>query len=245
MRVVLLFLFSILLADAAEVVPRGRYRMEFEAQATGRLYPEDWSLIGVKADYPEVRLRFRNAAGKVIPAGRVSNRFRIFDPGIVSGSLEFYAPPGAVKAELAGYRAEIRKTHLVPVTDKDSLHIPLHPHCPAILARVQISRLPDGSSLYDAGSGVVDGAPVPVEPGQQLRLTVDGARSDRRSGLVIRTDFYLADGKTFLRRNVEPLRISGSRKCFTYDFTVPPEADWLRIWMMWGVVYDYRIEKIK
>ncbi len=245
MRMILLFLFFMLFAEGAEVVPRGRYRMEFEVRATGRIYPEDWSLTGVKADYPEVRLHFRNAEGKVIPAGRVSNRFRIFDTGVVSGALEFYAPPGAVKVELAGYRAKIRKMRLVSVTEKDSLHIPLNPYSPAILANVQISRLRDGSSLYDAGFGVVDGDPIPVEPGQQLRLTVSGARGDRKDGLVIRTNFFLADGKTFLRRNVEPLRISGDRKCFTYDFSMPPRAGWLRIWMMWGIVYDYRIEKIK
>ena len=245
MRVISLFLFFMLLADAAEVVPRGRYRMEFEARATGRIYPEDWSLTGVKADYPEVRLRFRNADGKVISTGRVSNCFRIFDTAVVSGALEFYAPPGAVKAELAGYKTKIRKTHIVPVTKKNSLHIPLNPYCPVILANVQVSRLRDGSSLYDAGSGVVDGDPIPVEPGQQLRLTVSGARGDRKDGLVIRTNFFLADGKTFLGRNVEPLRISGDRRCFTYDFSVPPKAGWLRIWMMWGIVYDYRIEKIK
>ena len=43
MRMILLFLFFMLFAEGAEVVPRGRYRMEFEVRATGRIYPEDWS----------------------------------------------------------------------------------------------------------------------------------------------------------------------------------------------------------
>lgn len=243
---ILLSALSVFPVSGAEVVPRGRYRFEFEAQASGRICPADWSMLGVKADYPEVELLFRNAAGKRISAGRISSRFRIFHSGPVSGTLEFYAPSGAVCAELAGRGAKILRERLVPAGNPEStIHIPLRMERPMILPNVEISRLGTGSFLYDASAGAIDGDPIPVEPGERLRLTVDGASGSRREGLVIRTSFFLPDGRTFLKRNAEPLRISGKRKQFVYEFIVPPKAGWLRIWLMWGIVYDYKVEKIK
>ena len=233
--------------DAAEkVVPYQRYRAEFEIRAAEKVYPLDWFCIGVNVKYPNAELVFQNAKGKAVHQFRVM-RFHAFSDSFAPGAIEFYVPEGAAKVVLRKNGVELRNFRVVPVPAGENLALPADYRISGQFTKNEITPGKDGSGIFDCTTGGISFYPVPVEPGAKYRLTVNGAKGDKSSGLVIRTSFYRNGNseKSQVAGNKEPMRIGGKKKSFTTTFRVPENARWFRLFCMWGIVYDYRLEKIQ
>ena len=234
-------------AENDSVEPRRRYRAEFEIRASGVCYPLDWFCIHVPVKYPHTELVFLDADGKPMRAQRAIRYYAFsdrFEPGVV----EFYAPERADKVRMKTADSEVRNFRLTRVEPGNDLALPLDYRIGGQFTRAEITPGKDGSGIFDVSSGNVHFYPVPVEPGAIYRLTVHGGKGDKKqTGLVIRFSFSsngsTKEGKVSSDR--EPMRIGGKKTSFTTTFKVPEEARWFHLFAMWGIVYDYQLEKIQ
>jgi len=234
------------LGAAEKIVPCRRYRAEFEIRVAGKYYPLDWFCIGVNVTYPNAELVFQNAKGKTVHQFRAM-RFHAFSDSFTQGTIEFYVPEGAAKVVLRKNGVELRNLRIVPVPAGKNLALPVDYRISGQFVKNEIAPGKDGSGIFDCTTGNICFYPVPVEPGAKYRLTVNGAKGDKSSGLVIRTYFFRNGNseKSLVAGNKEPMRIGGKKTSFTTTFRVPENARWFRLFCMWGIVYDYRLEKIQ
>ena len=237
---------TVSLGAAEKVVPYQRYRAEFEIRAAEKYYPLDWFCIGVNVKYPNAELVFQNAQGKAVHQFRAM-RFHAFSDSFAPGAIEFYVPEGAEKVVLRKNGVELRNLRVVPVPGGGNLALPADYRISGQFTKNEITPGKDGSGIFDCTTGGISFYPVPVEPGAKYRLTVNGAKGDKSSGLVIRTYFFRNGNseKSQVAGPKEPMRIGGKKTSFSTTFRVPENARWFRLFCMWGIVYDYRLEKIQ
>ena len=234
------------LGAAEKIVPCRRYRAEFEIRVAGKYYPLDWFCIGVNVTYPNAELVFHNEKGKTVHQFRAM-RFHAFSDSFTQGTIEFYVPEGAAKVVLRKNGVELRNLRIVPVPAGKNLALPTDYRISGQFTKNEITPGKDGSGVFDCTTGGISFYPVPVEPGAKYRLTVNGGKGDKSTGLVIRTYFFRNGNsvKSLVYGSKEPMRIGGKKTSFTTTFRVPENARWFRLFCMWGIVYDYRLEKIQ
>ena len=227
------------------VKPYQRYRADFEIRAKAKIYPLDWFCINVPVKYPNAELVFLTDKNKLVRHFRVT-RYHVFTDKFTAGSFEFYTPEGASKIRMRSSGAELRNFRLTPVRPGKNLAIPLDHRISGQFIHVEITPGKNGSAVYDTTTGNMCFYPVPVEPGAKYRLTVCGYKGDKPTGLVIRTSFYRNGNseKSQVSGSKEPMRIGGKHDKFTTTFKVPENARWFRLFCMWGIVYDYQLEKL-
>ena len=241
-------LAAVLTLSAADfpVKPYQRYRADFEIRAKAKCYPLDWFCINVPVKYPNAELVFLSGKNKPVKHFR-SFRYHAFSARFAPGSFEFYPPEGTVSVRLRSNGAEVRNFRVTPVEPGKNLAIPLDYRVSGQFIHVEITPGKDGSAVYDTTTGNMCFYPVPVEPGAKYRLTVHGYKGDKSTGLVIRTSFF-ANGNSpnsKVSGNKDPMRIGGKHSTFTTTFLVPEKARWFQLFCMWGLVYDYQLEKIQ
>jgi hypothetical protein len=247
MKKLLFLLFAAFSLCAAEkVVPGQRYRADLEIRAKAKCYPLDWFCINVPVKYPNAELVFLNENNKPVRHFR-PYRYHAFSAKFVPASFEFYPPEGTAAVRLRSNGAEVRNFRVTPAGPGKNLAVPLDYRVSGQFIHVEITPGKDGSAVYDATAGNIYFYPVPVEPGAKYRLTVNGHKGDKPTGLVIRLTFY-ANGNSSKSRvsgSKEPMRIGGNHSTFTTTFLVPEKARWFQLFCMWGLVYDYQLEKIQ
>ena len=233
-------------AEDNSVEPRLRYKAEFELRASGAYYPLDWFCLHVPVKYPCAELVFLNADGKPMRTQRAI-RYYVFSDQFEPGAIEFYAPEGAGKVRMKAADTEIRNFRLTQIEPGSDLALPLDYRIGGQFTKAEITPEKDGSAIFDVSLGNVNFYPVPVEPGAVYRLTVRGSKGAKPSGLVIRFSFSsngsTKEGKVSSDR--EPMRIGGKKTSFTTTFIAPKDARWFHLFVMWGIVYGWQLEKIQ
>ena len=245
-QLLLLLCAAFSLCAAEKVVPCRRYRADFEIRATAKCYPLDWFCINVPVKYPNAELVFLSDKNKPVRHFRVT-RYHVFTDKFTAGSFEFYPPEGTAAVRLRSNGAEVRNFRVTPVEPGKNLAVPLDYRVSGQFIHVEITPGKDGSAVYDTTAGNMYFYPVPVEPGAKYRLTVHGHKGDKPTGLVIRLTFFADSNspKSKVSGNKEPMRIGGKNDKFTTTFKVPENARWFQLFCMWGLVYDYQLEKIQ
>ncbi len=244
-----LFLLLCAVAVGAEVLPvtaRARYVLKFELRGTGKIYPEEWYLRGDPMDYPGVKIRFLDAKKKPVPTLPFSNFHAVFSEKFTPGKIEFYAPDKAHFVEVSGQNAEFRSLKLEKVPAAKEVSIALDHRVSGTFRRTLFTPAENNMTIFDTSASYIYTSPVPVQPGEKYRLSVSGKRSDR-SEVVIRVWFFRDsedNRKSAVGRNANPLRVGGRNKNFEYTFITPPETRWIRVSFMWGMIWNYRIERV-
>ena len=242
------FLFALMIPEAPgfKVVPRQRYRLEFEARAVKNIYPEEFRCYGVKLEYPGVEMNFTDSKGRKYVRLAKGSFFNLHSGEFVPGVIEFYAGEGVKKVTLTPRDAEIRNARLVPVNGEKNLAIPLDYRRSGQIRDYFITPGVPGKAVFDVCDGKIYGDPIPIRGGKRYRLTVDGYAGYRR-GLTMGLEFYTHDRggtKAAVRGSRAQIRINGKSRHLTYNFVVPERAKWLRVTLMWGYVLDYKVEEI-
>lgn len=230
-----------------KVAPRKRYRFEFEARATKKVYPEEFRLQGAKFDYPGVRMEFTDNKNRKYVRMARGNFFNLHSKEFVPGAIEFYAGEGIKFVKLVTKDAEVRNVKLVPVEDKSDIAIPLDYRVSGQVRDYYLTPGKHGDAIYDVCFGKIYGDPIPVEGGKRYQLTVYGYAGVSRA-LRAGLEFYTHDrggrGAT-VRGSRTQIQIRGKNQQVIYRFKTPEKTSWLRVTMMWGFVKSYKLEEIK
>lgn len=249
-RIIASVLFAVLFSSAfaAEtLVPRRRYRAEFEVRATKNVYPEDFRFQGVKLDYPGVKLVFTDRKGKLYRRLARGDFFNVHSREFVPGAIEFYTGEGVKYAKLVAKNAEFRNFRIVPVEPQKNLAIPLDYRVSGQIRDYFITPGEPGKAVFDVCKGKIYGDLIPITGGKRYRLTVKGYRGVTRD-LVMGLEYYTHDRggrNASVRASRSQIRIGKKSKQLVYTFLAPEKARWLRVTMMWGFVREYMVEEIK
>ena len=244
--VLMLSMMLLPLYGAYDVTPRKRYRIEFEAKATGNIFPETFRCQGVKLDYPGVSLQFTDKHNRKYVRMARGHFFNLHSSNFVPGAIEFYAGEGIKLVKLVPQHAVVRKVKLLPVTDENNLAVPLDYRVSGQVRDFYLTPGKNGDAIYDVCSGKIYGDPLPVEGGQRYRLTVNGYAGVSRA-LRIGVEFYNHDrgGRaSTVKSSRTQIQINGKQTQCVYIFRTPEKARWMRATMRWGFVKSYKIEKI-
>ena len=242
-----LLLLTIPEAPGFKVVPRQRYRLEFEARATGNIYPEDLRCQGVKLEYPGVEMNFTDSKGRKYVRLAKGTFFNLHSGDFVPGVIEFYAGEGVKKVALIPRNAEIRNARLVPVNGEKNLAIPLDYRRSGQIRDYTVTPGAPGQAVFDVCNGKIYGDPIPVEGGRRYRLTVIGYAGVSRA-LRAGLEFYTHDrgGKnSTVRGSRTQIGISGKKQQVIYNFRTPEKTRWMRVTVIRGFVKEYRVEEIQ
>ncbi len=241
------------------VEPYQRYNLEFKARSAGshtiESRPALEQLLRIRSpkmipiESARATLIVNDAKNRNCIPTYVARTIYIYSEDWQTCNWEFYAPAAA---EFLNVRfdsldgLEVEGISLRKVTDAACLnpnpglnmnkyHFPGYGNLYKTIVR-------EDGGLDIAGWTVCD--PIPVEPGERLKLTVDGEAAGR---LLIRTNFYRdpPDDKNFISRNKTAIAIQGPRKTLEYVVAVPPETRWLRLSLSSGTIYGVKLEKIK
>ncbi len=230
-----------------KVAPRKRYRFEFEARATGKIFPEEFRCQGVKLDYPGVRMEFTdNKNRKMVRLAR-GCFFHVHSREFVPGAIEFYAGEGIRYVKLVTKDAEVRNVKLVPVEAGSNIAIPLDHRVSGQIRDYFITPGEGGEAVFDVCKGKIYGDPIPVEGGRRYRLTVYGYTGVSRA-LRAGLEFYTHDRggrNSTVRGSRTQIQIKGKNQQVIYNFKTPANTRWLRVTMMWGFVRSYKVEEIQ
>lgn len=245
--IILCFCFILSWAKPVKVTPRKRYRAEFEARATGQVFPEEFRHQGVKLKYAGVELCFTDRKGRKFVRMARGSFFNLHSRKFVPCSIEFYAGEGVKLVKLVPNNAQIRNFRLVPVTGVSNLAIPLNHNITGQIRDFYVTPGDGDNSVFDVCDGKVYGDPIPISGGKRYRLTVNGYAGTAR-GLRMGVEFYTHDRggrKASVRSSRTQIRITGKKKQVVYNFVAPEKARWMRITMMWGYVRNYKVEEIQ
>ena len=240
------FLLAFTLFSAEKVVPRQRYRAEFEIRATKNVYPADFRHQGVKLEYPGLHLQFVDGKGRKLTRLARGDFFNVHSREFVPGAIEFYAGEGVKYVKPVARNAEFRNFKIVPVPPKENLAIPLDCRVSGQIRDYFITPGEPGKAFFDVTVGKIYGDLVPITGGKRYQLTVSGYQGFR--AMVIGLEFYTHDrgGKSStVRASRSQIRIGGRKQKLDYTFLAPAKARWVRATMMWGVVRDYQIREVK
>ena len=253
----LLFAFllfaGVVLCAAHPVVPRQRYRIEFEAAPTGKVYPVEWMEQGAdilkitQFKFPRVVLFFYNGK-KLVRMMTRSDIWVLLKPGFTKGWFDVYAPDGATSVALVGRSAKIRNIKVSKVPAGKVVSVPMHFQRIGAFTRNTTFAVLDhnkGTAVYDTTNSGMYGDLIPVKPGERYLLTVKGLNG-WRSDNVIRYHFYSSSrpGTRTCGGNKEALRVSTRRPVFKYEIMVPKNARWMHFFCMRGQVSEYTFEKL-
>lgn len=233
-------------AESLPVTPRERYILKFELRGTGQVFPEEWYCRGDELDYPGVAIRFLDKDGQAVPVLPFSNFHVAFSTEFIPGEISFYAPDNAASVEVSGKNAEFRNLQLEKVPSSLQVSIDLDHRVSGTFRRTVFTPAEDNMTVFDTSASYIYCSPIPVRPGEKYRLTVSGRRSER-SETVIRVWFFrdsLNNRQSLIGRNHSPLRVGGAKENFEYIFTVPQGTGWVRVTFMWGIIWNYRMEKV-
>ncbi len=244
--ILLLRCFAGTAAELLPVTPKERYTLSFELRGTGRVFPEEWYCRGDELDYPGVAIRFLDEQHREVTVLPFSNFHVAFSTEFVPGKISFYAPDNAASVEVSGKNAEFRNLQLAKVPSSLQVSIDLDHRVSGTFRRTLFTPAENNMTIFDTSASYIYCSPIPVKPGEKYRLTVSGRRSER-SETVIRVWFFrdsLNNRRSVIGRNRSPLRVGGAKENFEYIFTVPPETGWMRVSFMWGMIWNYRMEKM-
>ena len=248
MALLLLMLGSFLVCGALDIVPRQRYRIDFEVAATKEVYPDEWRLLGVEAVYPKVELLFYNSRKQRVRPMMGQDVWYVDSKGYTKGYFEFYAPDTAVSCKVQNRNTRTRNIKITKVAVGKQRAIPLHVRRSGGFRRSQTTFTGNGGeALYDISFGGFSGDLIPVKAGEKYRLHVLGAAGFRGTGLVIRIGFYRNSNsqKSSIKSGGGRMRIGRRAKGqFTTEFIVPQGANWMRMSCMWGQLHSYTFEKL-
>ena len=231
---------------AYRVVPRQRYRAEFEIRATKNVYPADFRHQGVKLEYPGLHLQFVDGKDRKLTRLGRGDFFNAHSDKFVPGAIEFYAGEGVKFVKPVARNAEFRNFKIVPVPPKDNLAIPLDCRVSGQIRDYFITPGEPGKAIFDVCNGKIYGDLIPITGGKRYKLTVIGYQGSRN--LVMGLEFYTHDrgGKSSsVKASRSQIRIGGRKQKLDYTFLAPEKARWLRVTMMWGFVRDYQVREVK
>ena len=249
MKILMLMLvlsWTFTLFSAEKVVPRQRYRAEFEIRATKNVYPADFRHQGVKLEYPGLHLQFVDGKGRKLTRLARGDFFNVHSREFVPGAIEFYAGEGVKYVKPVARNAEFRNFKIVPVPPKENLAITLDCRVSGQIRDYFITPGEPGKAFFDVTVGKIYGDIVPITGGKRYKLTVIGYKGAR--DMVIGLEFYTHDrgGKSStVRASRSQIRIGGRKQKLDYTFLAPAKARWVRATMMRGVVRDYQIREVK
>ena len=233
--------------SAEKLVPRKRYRAEFEIRATKNVYPEDFRHQGVKLDYPGLLLQFVDGKGRKLTRMARGNFFNVHCREFVPGAIEFYTGEGVKNVKPIAKNAEFRNFRVVPVPEQENLAIPLDYRVSGQIRDYFITPVGEpGKAIFDICNGKIYGDLIPITGGKRYKLTVIGYQGHRN--LVMGLEFYTHDrgGKSSsVKASRSQIRIGGRKQSLDYTFLAPAKARWLRVTMMWGFVRDYQVRAVK
>ena len=233
--------------SAEKLVPRKRYRAEFEIRATKNVYPEDFRCQGVKLDYPGLLLQFVDGKGRKLTRLARGNFFNVHSREFVPGTIEFYTGEGVKHVKPIARNAEFRNFRVVPVPEQENLAIPLDYRVSGQIRDYFITPVGEpGKAIFDICNGKIYGDLIPITGGKRYKLTVIGYQGHRN--LVMGLEFYTHDrgGKSSsVKASRSQIRIGGRKQSLDYTFLAPAKARWLRVTMMWGFVRDYQVRAVK
>ena len=246
--VLLLLLFcSTWVFGAFNIVPRQRYRIDFEVAATKEVYPEEWRHLGVDAPYPKVELLFYSGKKRIRPM-MGQDVWYVDSKGYTRGYFEFYAPDGAKICKLQNRGTRVRNAKITKVALTSQRAIPLHVRRSGGFRRVHITDTGNnGNGLYDISFGGFSGDLIPVKAGERYRMTVYGGSGFKGTGLVIRIGFFGSSNsqKSGIKAGGGRMRIGRRAKGqFTTEIIAPKGANWMRMSCMWGQLHSYTFEKL-
>lgn len=249
MKILMLMLvlsWTFMLFSAEKVVPRQRYRAEFEIRATKNVYPADFRHQGVKLEYPGLHLQFVDGKDRKLTRLGRGDFFNAHGDKFVPGAIEFYAGEGVKFVKPVVRNAEFRNFKIVPVPPKDNLAIPLDCRVSGQIRDYFITPGEPGKAIFDVCHGKIYGDLIPITGGKRYKLTVIGYQGSRN--LVMGLEFYTHDrgGKSSsVKASRSQIRIGGRKQKLDYTFLAPEKARWLRVTMMWGFVRDYQVREVK
>ena len=231
---------------AFRVVPRQRYRAEFEIRATENIYPEDFRHQGVKLEYPGLHLQFTDGKGRKLTRLGRGDFFNVHSDKFVPGAIEFYAGEGVKYVKPVLRNAEFRNFKIVPVPPKENLAITLDSRVSGQIRDYFITPGAPGKAIFDVCNGKIYGDLMPITGGKRYKLTIIGYGGYR--SMVVGLEFYTHDrgGKSStVRASRSQIRVGGRQQKLDYTFLAPEKARWLRVTMMWGFVQDYQVRLAK
>ncbi len=244
----------------ATVEPRQRYTLEFKAKSAGANTVENSPVLDemIRTRFPkttplqvsEALLIINDENNKNCLPGYVERQVWIYSSEWQTYKLEFYTPDTAKFLNLRFTSVdglEVKDIDLQKVDNAEFLNV--NPDLkmnkyffPGYGNLHKTIILEDGSLDITDGWTMCD--PIPVEPGDRLKLTVDGEATGR---LLIRTNFYRnpPEEKNFVSRNKTAIAINGARKNLEYVVVAPEESRWLRLSFSTGIVHGVKLEKVK
>ena len=246
LMLMLVLSWTFMLFAAEKVVPRQRYRAEFEIRATKNVYPADFRHQGVKLEYPGLHLQFVDGKGRKFTRLGRGDFFNVHSSEFVPGAIEFYTGEGVRHIKTVTRNAEIRNFRIVPVPPKENLAITLDCRVSGQIRDYFITPGEPGKAFFDVTVGKIYGDLIPITGGKRYKLTVIGYKGAR--DMVIGLEFYTHDrgGKSSsVRASRSQIRIGGRKQRLDYTFLAPAKARWLRATMTRGVVQDYQVREVK
>ena len=242
----LALLSAFTLFSAEKLVPRQRYRAEFEIRATKNVYPADFRHQGVKLEYPGLHLQFVDGKGRKLTRLGRGDFFNVHSDKFVPGAIEFYTGEGVKHVKPVARNAEFRNFRIVPVSPQENLAITLDCRVSGQMRDYFITPGKPGEAIFDVCDGKIYGDLIPITGGKRYKLTVIGYKGVR--DMVIGLEFYTHDrgGKSStVRASRSQIRIGGRKQRLDYTFLAPEKARWLRVTMMRGFVQDYQVREVK
>ena len=243
----LLTLLGVLTVFSAEpLIPRCRYRAEFEIRALKNIYPEEFRYQGAKLEYPGLLIQFVDSKGRKFTRMSRGDFFNVHSDKFVPGAIEFYTGEGVKHVKLITRNAEFRNFKIVPVPPQENLAIPLDCRVSGQIRDYFITPGKPGEAIFDVCYGKIYGDLIPITGGKRYKLTVIGYGGYR--ALAMGLEFYTHDRggtSSAVRASRSQIRINGRKQKLDYVFIAPQKARWLRVTMTRGFVQDYQVREVK